>query len=120
MPALAPLTLTFYDLETMDACGSFISNFVPLKYLKLAIRISRSPARVNDDTLSGLIVDLFGRQFNSDELSRHHQELWQRAAIGVAAVSADGGVLDRLLHEIIAVVEREDRLSVLDYQIRIE
>jgi hypothetical protein len=59
-------------------------------------------------------------RFNVSVAEVDHQELWQRAAIGVAAVSSDGGVLDRLLHEIVAVVEREDRLSVLDYQIRIE
>jgi hypothetical protein len=29
-------------------------------------------------------------------------------------------VLDRVLHDILACVEREDRLAVLDYQIRID
>jgi len=49
-----------------------------------------------------------------------HQDLWQRSTLGVAAVSGEGSVLDRLLREILSVVEREDRLTVLDYQIRIE
>jgi uncharacterized protein YlxP (DUF503 family) len=49
-----------------------------------------------------------------------HQDLWQRATLGVAAVSGEGSVLDRLLHDVLSVVEREDRLSVLDYQIRID
>ena len=49
-----------------------------------------------------------------------HQELWQRAALGVAVVSGDAGGLDQVLRDILAVVEREDRLHVLDYQIRID
>ena len=59
-------------------------------------------------------------RFNVSVAEVDHQDLWQRAAIGVAAVSGDGGVLDRLLREILSVVEREDRVTVLDYQIRVE
>lgn len=48
------------------------------------------------------------------------QDLWQRATLGVAVVGSEAGVLDRVLHDILASVEREDRLSVLDYQIQVD
>jgi len=59
-------------------------------------------------------------RFNVSVAEVGHQDLWQRATLGVAAVSGEGSVLDRLLRDVLSVVEREDRLSVLDYQIRIE
>ncbi len=59
-------------------------------------------------------------RFNASVAEVDHQDLWQRAALGVAVVSGDSGVLDRVLHDILACVEREDRLAVLDYQIRID
>jgi uncharacterized protein len=66
------------------------------------------------------VKGLLRTRFNVSVAEVDHQDLWQRAALGVAAVSGDGGVLDHLLHEIVTAVEREDRLTVLDYQIRIQ
>jgi uncharacterized protein len=59
-------------------------------------------------------------RFNASVAEVDHQELWQRAALGVAVVSSAPGGLDRVLRDILACVEREDRLQVLDYQIRID
>jgi uncharacterized protein YlxP (DUF503 family) len=59
-------------------------------------------------------------RFNVSVAEVDHQDLWQRATLGVAVVSGEQGVLDKVLHDILACVEREDRLAVLDYQIRID
>ncbi len=59
-------------------------------------------------------------RFNASVAEVDHQDLWQRAALGVAVVSSKAGGLDRVLREILAAVEREHRLHVLDYQIRID
>jgi uncharacterized protein YlxP (DUF503 family) len=59
-------------------------------------------------------------RFNASVAEVDHQDLWQRATLGVAIVSGEAGVLDRVLRDILSVVEREDRLEVLDYQIRID
>lgn len=88
--------------------------------LRLELHLPSSDSLKAKRSVLNHIKERLRTRFNVSVAEVDHQELWQRAAIGVAAVSADGGVLDRLLHEIIAVVEREDRLSVLDYQIRIE
>ena len=58
-------------------------------------------------------------QFNASVAEVGYQDTWQRATLGVAVVSGEAGGLDRVLRDILAVVEREDRLQVLDYQIRI-
>lgn len=74
MLALAPIKLTLYDLETFEAHAEYICNFVPLRYLKLAMQLSQSLVNINADTLAGLIVDLFGRQFSVDELMKYTEQ----------------------------------------------
>jgi uncharacterized protein YlxP (DUF503 family) len=59
-------------------------------------------------------------RFNASIAEVGGQDLWQRATLGVAIVGEAPGVLDRALREILAVVEREDRLAVLDYEIAID
>jgi uncharacterized protein YlxP (DUF503 family) len=59
-------------------------------------------------------------RFNVSVAEVDHQDLWQRATLAVAAVSGEGAVLDRVLHDVLSVVEREDRLAVLDYHIRLD
>ena len=58
-------------------------------------------------------------RFNASVAEVGHQELWQRATLGVAIVSGEAAVADRVLRDILAAVEREDRLTVLDYQIEV-
>ena len=58
-------------------------------------------------------------RFNAAIAEVGHQELWQRTTLGVAVVGEEAPVLDRALHEILAVIEREERLAVLDYAIEI-
>ncbi|MEK7316437.1 MAG: DUF503 domain-containing protein [Candidatus Eisenbacteria bacterium] len=58
-------------------------------------------------------------RFNAAIAEVGQQELWQRTTIGVAVVGEAAPVLDRALHEILAVIEREERLAVLDVAIEI-
>jgi uncharacterized protein YlxP (DUF503 family) len=58
-------------------------------------------------------------KFNASIAEIGHQELWQRAELGVAVVGEAPGVIEHVLQDILAVVEREDRLAVLDYEVSI-
>jgi uncharacterized protein YlxP (DUF503 family) len=57
--------------------------------------------------------------FNASVAEVDYQDLWQRAALGIAIVGSAPGALDNVLRDILRAVEREDRLQVLDFQIRI-
>lgn len=57
--------------------------------------------------------------FNASVAEVEYQDLWQRAALGIAIVGLAPGALDNVLRDILRAVEREDRLQVLDFQIRI-
>ena len=49
-----------------------------------------------------------------------HQELWQRAALGVAVVAADGALVRALLDSVRRIVDQEYAALVTDWQERIE
>ena len=57
-------------------------------------------------------------RFNASIAEVGGQDLWQRATLGVAIVGESPSLLDNVLRDILSVVEREDRLQVLDCQIR--
>lgn len=58
--------------------------------------------------------------FNASIAEVDHQDLWQRAALGIAIVGSTPGALDNVLRDILRAVEREDRLQVLDVQIQVQ
>jgi len=74
MPAHAPVKFTLYNLETYEPLEDYICNFIPVRYLKLAIRLAKSKVNINPDTLAGLIVDLFKNEFSVNELRKHSEE----------------------------------------------
>jgi uncharacterized protein YlxP (DUF503 family) len=49
-----------------------------------------------------------------------HQDLWQRAALGVAVVGADAGQVQELLQVVRRIVEQTYAAVVTDWQERIE
>jgi len=57
--------------------------------------------------------------FNASVAEVDHQDLWQRATLGVAVVGSAPGALDNVLRDILRTIERDDRLHVLDFQIQI-
>ena len=59
-------------------------------------------------------------RFNASIAEISHQDLWQRTTLGVAVVGEEQAPLSRVLQDILSVVEREDRLQVLDYVIQFD
>jgi hypothetical protein len=88
--------------------------------LRLEIHIPASHSLKEKRSVVNHVKERVRTRFNASVAEIDHQELWQRAALGVAVVSGEGGGLDRVLRDILEVVEREPRLQVLDYQIRID
>jgi uncharacterized protein YlxP (DUF503 family) len=53
-------------------------------------------------------------KFNVAVAEVDHQDLWQRATIGVSAVAADGYHLKRVMHEVERFVDRWAEVEVID------
>ena len=43
-----------------------------------------------------------------------HQELWQRATLGIAVVAPQAGQADRILHSVRRSLDQRDEIEVLD------
>ena len=87
--------------------------------LRLEIHLPAADSLKAKRSVVNHVKERVRHRFNAAIAEVGHQELWQRTTIGVAVVGEEAPVLDRALHEILAVIEREDRLAVLDYAIEI-
>lgn len=88
--------------------------------LRMELHIPASHSLKAKRSVVNHVKERLRTRFNASVAEIDYQDLWQRAALGVAVVSGEGAGLDRVLRDILEVVEREDRLQVLDYQIRID
>jgi len=87
--------------------------------LRLEIHLPAADSLKAKRSVVNHVKERVRHRFNAAIAEVGHQELWQRTTLGVAVVGEEAPVLDRALHEILAVIEREERLAVLDYAIDI-
>ena len=88
------VALERFDLR-IPGCGSLKEKRHVLKTLSNAIR----------------------SKFNVAVAEVDHQDLWQRATIGVAVVSGERYHARRILHEVEKLVERWDEVEVIDREL---
>jgi uncharacterized protein YlxP (DUF503 family) len=87
--------------------------------LRLEIHLPAADSLKAKRSVVNHVKERVRHRFNAAIAEVGNQDLWQRATLGVAVVGEAAPVLDRALHEILAVIEREERLAVLDYSIEI-
>lgn len=63
------------------------------------------------------LKDRIRNRFNVSVAEVEHQDLWQRATLGVAVVSNDSAHADQTLAHVLNLVQQEPRLTILDYQV---
>jgi uncharacterized protein YlxP (DUF503 family) len=88
--------------------------------LRLDLHLPASDSLKAKRSVLNRVKERVRTRFNASIAEVGHQDLWQRSTLAVAVVGEAQGVLDKVLHDILSAVEREDRLAVLDYQIRID
>jgi len=66
------------------------------------------------------LKDRIREHVRADVAEVDHQDLWQRAALGVAVVSADGGQVRERLQRVRRLVEQAWAAQITDWQERIE
>ncbi|HEY6573179.1 MAG TPA: DUF503 domain-containing protein [Candidatus Eisenbacteria bacterium] len=87
--------------------------------LRLEIHLPAADSLKAKRSVLNHVKERVRHRFNAAIAEVGNQDLWQRTTLGVAVVGGEAPVLDRALHEILAVIEREERLAVLDYAIEI-
>ena len=90
---------------------------VALQRFDLRIPQSRS-LKAKRHVITSLTAAL-RRRFPVSVAEVDHQDLWQRAAIGVAAVGADQYHLRRVMHEVEKLVENWDGVELIDRELQL-
>ncbi len=91
--------------------------FVGMSRLELRVPASGS-LKAKRHVVKGLIGGLQSK-FHVAVAEVGHQDLWQRASLGVACVSETSHHAQRMLHEVERWVARDDRVEILAYEIDI-
>jgi len=76
MPISSPLKITLYDRITNEEHKTYLSNYMPWRLFKKAVRLSKSLMNLDLnnlteivlDSLNSLLVDAFGNQFAVQDL----------------------------------------------------
>ena len=58
-------------------------------------------------------------KYNRSVAEIDHQDLWQRALLGIAMVSNDRRFLNQAMDKILTFVDDQDQIQVIDHQIEI-
>ena len=90
---------------------------VALQRFDLRVPASRS-LKAKRHVITGLTAAL-RRRFPVSVAEVDHQDLWQRAAIGVAAVGSDQHHLRRVMHEVEKLVEGWDGVEVIEGELQL-
>jgi uncharacterized protein YlxP (DUF503 family) len=62
------------------------------------------------------LKDRMRHRFNVSVAEIDHQELWRRAALGVAAVGTEGRFVRRVLDEVLDFLRRDRRIEVVSHE----
>ncbi|MFQ5906759.1 MAG: DUF503 domain-containing protein [bacterium] len=59
------------------------------------------------------------RKYNISVVEIDHHDVWQRALIGIAAVSPNTKCANRVISKVVNAIEANTRVEVIDYQFEI-
>jgi uncharacterized protein len=65
------------------------------------------------------IKDKVRARFNVSIAEIDRQEEWQRATLGIACISNELGLVDRILAKVVSLIETSPDAVLIDYQIEI-
>ncbi|MCH7760363.1 DUF503 domain-containing protein [candidate division TA06 bacterium] len=66
------------------------------------------------------LKDTLRNQFNISIAEMDHQDLWQRAILGVALIAPNTRFANQVLSKVVKAVEGDLRVELLDYKIEIQ
>jgi uncharacterized protein YlxP (DUF503 family) len=82
--------------------------------LRVELRIPNVQSLKGKRAIVKSVINQIGQQTGVAAAEVDHQDLWQRTAVGVSAVSAQAGHLQRIIHSIERDLRRRPDIEVLD------
>ncbi len=87
--------------------------------LSLALLVPESGSLKDKRQIVRSLKDRIRNRFNVSVAEVDHQDMWQRATLGVAVVGPDHGSVRLVLDNVARFVEKDLRISVLDASIEV-
>jgi uncharacterized protein YlxP (DUF503 family) len=82
--------------------------------LRVELRVPNVQSLKGKRAIVKAVINQVGQQNGVAAAEVDHQDLWQRAALGISAVSAQAGHLERVVHSIERDLRRRPDIEVLD------
>jgi uncharacterized protein YlxP (DUF503 family) len=86
--------------------------------IRIELHIPGSTSLKAKRSVLNRIKERLKSRFNASVAEVDHQDLWQRAVLGVAIVGIEKKVLDGVISRIISGVETETRVEIIDLETR--
>ncbi len=87
--------------------------------LELEIRLFSPNSLKDKRSIMRRLISHLRNTFNVSVSEIGHQDLWQRALIGVALITADRRFAQRVLSKIIKFIEKERDVSLIDSRMEV-
>jgi uncharacterized protein YlxP (DUF503 family) len=86
-------------------------------FCRLVLYLPESGSLKSKRSIVKGLVERIRQKFNVSVSEVDEHDLWQKAVLGVAIVTTDSGFASQVLSKVVALVEGEGRVHLLDYTV---
>ncbi len=87
--------------------------------LELEIKLFFSDSLKNKRRIIKSLIDRIRNNFNVSVSEIRHQDLWQRAGLGIALLTTEGKFAQSILSKIVDFIKKDKKISLIDSRMEI-
>ena len=87
--------------------------------LELEIKLFFSDSLKNKRRIIKSLIDCIRNNFNVSVSEIRHQDLWQRAGLGIALLTTEGKFAQSILSKIVDFIKKDKKISLIDSRMEI-
>ncbi|MCK4617551.1 DUF503 domain-containing protein [Candidatus Aerophobetes bacterium] len=87
--------------------------------LELEIKLFSSNSLKDKRRIIKSLTDRIRNNFNVSVSEIRHQDLWQRAGLGIALLTTEGRFAQRMLSKIVNFIKEDKKISLIDSKMEI-
>lgn len=87
--------------------------------LELEIKLFSSDSLKNKRRIIKSLIDRIRNNFNVSVSEIRHQDLWQRAGLGIALLTTEGKFAQSILSKIVDFIKKDKKISLIDSKMEI-
>jgi hypothetical protein len=87
--------------------------------LELEIKLFSSDSLKEKRRIIKSLIDRIHNNFNVSVSEIRHQDLWQRAGLGIALLTTEGKFAQSILSKIVEFIKKDKKISLIDSKMEI-